>query len=290
MPRRQTLLITGASSGIGREIATLAAARGHTVIASAPTDALLADVHDSARLKVAIDICDRDSIDNALEEIDRAGLSLTCLVNNAGYAQPGPIELVDDEQVRRQFEVNVFGTLAMTRAALPRLRAQSTAQRRGLIITMSSMLGLVSSPYQGIYAASKHALEGAFNALRMEVRAQNIDVVLIQPGWITTQFLKTAKSHAPTQWLENDVYGLSLKTYFAITDEAETERPTGAAKIAAAMAGTASDVADAVVRALESDNPKAQYPVTAMARWMPWLARLLPARTWDKMQTRQFAP
>jgi short-subunit dehydrogenase len=287
---RQTLLITGASSGIGKEIATLAAARGHTVIASAPTAALLADVDDSARMKVVIDICDQTSINNALLEIDRAGLQLTCLVNNAGYAQPGPIELVDDARVRRQFEVNVFGTLAMTRAALPRLRAQASAQRHGLIVTMSSMLGLVSSPFQGIYAASKHALEGAFHALRMELRAQHVDVVLIEPGWINTQFLKTAQTHAPASWLENAVYGKALQTYFAITDEAETEHPTGAAKIAAAMAGTAGDVARAVMRALESETPKACYPVTAMARWMPRLARLLPSRTWDKMQTQQFAP
>jgi short-subunit dehydrogenase len=289
VPVRHTLLITGASSGIGREVATLAAARGHTVIASAPTPALLADIPDSARLKVVIDICNRDSIDNALSQIDGAGLALTCLVNNAGYAQPGPIELVDDDQVKRQFEVNVFGTLAMTRATLPRLRAQSRSQRHGLIITMSSMLGLVSSPYQGIYAASKHALEGAFNALRMELRAQHIDVVLIQPGWISTRFLATAKSHAPASWLQHAVYGPSLKTYFAITDEAETDHPTGAAKMAAAMAGTATDVAHTVVRALESDNPKACYPVTAMARWMPRLARILPTRLWDKMQTQQFS-
>jgi short-subunit dehydrogenase len=283
-------LITGASSGIGREIATLAARRGHTVIASAPTQALLADIDDSASMKVVIDICDRASIDAALADIDSAGVKLSCLVNNAGYAQPGPIELVDDAQVRRQFEVNVFGTLAMTRAALPRLRAQASAQRHGLIITLSSMLGLVSSPYQGIYAASKHALEGAFHALRMEVRAQHIDVALIEPGWISTQFLKTARAHAPASWLEHAVYGPSLKTYFAVTEEAEKEHPTGAAKIAAAMAGTAGDVAQTVVRALESEQPKASYPVTAMARWMPLLARILPTRTWDRMQTRQFTP
>jgi short-subunit dehydrogenase len=285
-----TLLITGASSGIGREIAILAAARGHTVIASAPTEVLLADIHDSARMKVVIDLCDRESIDSALADIDSAGVKLTCLVNNAGYAQPGPIELVDDAQVRRQFEVNVFGTLAMTRAVLPRLRTQASARRHGLIITMSSMLGLVSSPYQGIYAASKHALEGAFHALRMELRAQHIDVALIEPGWISTQFLKTARTHAPAGWLENAVYGKSLRTYFTITDEAEMAHPTGAAKIAAAMAGTAAQVAATAIRALESDRPKASYPVTAMARWMPVLARILPTRTWDKLQTRQFAP
>lgn len=290
MTLRQTLLITGASSGIGKEIATLAAARGHMVIASAPTEELLADVHDSAKLKLVIDICDPLSIEKALEKMDQAGVNLTCLINNAGYAQPGPIELIDDARVRRQFEVNVFGTLAMTRAILPRLRGQSSPDRHSLIITMSSMLGLVSSPYQGIYAASKHALEGAFSALRMEVRAHNIDVVLIEPGWISTHFLKTATAHAPLGWLEHKIYGPPLKAYFAMTNEAETDNPRGAAKIAASLAGTPQEVAAAVMRALESKAPRARYPVTAMATWMPRLARIIPTRLWDKMQTRDFSP
>ena len=216
-------------------------------------------------------------------------MQLTCLVNNAGYAQPGPVELVDDQRLRKQFDVNVFGTLAMTRAALPRLRAHASADHHSLIITMSSMLGLVSSPYQGIYAASKHALEGAFNALRMEVRAQHIDVALIQPGWITTQFLKTAFTHAPDQWLDHAVYGPALRTYFAMTAEAETDQPGGAAKIAAALAGTPQDVALTVMKALESERPKAHYPVTAMATWMPRMVRMLPSKWWDKIQTGQFS-
>jgi short-subunit dehydrogenase len=290
MEGKQTVLITGASSGIGRETAILAASRGHTVIASAPTEDLLIHIHDSASMKLVIDICDATSIEKALQTIDLAGIQLTCLFNNAGYAQPGPVELIDDRQLRRQFEVNVFGTLAMTRAALPRLRTHATATRHSLIITMSSMLGLVSSPYQGIYAASKHALEGAFSALRMEVRAQNIDVALIEPGWITTHFLKTAVTHAPDWWLDHTVYGSALRAYFAISNDAETENPTGAAKIAASLAGTPQDVAKTVIRALESKTPRAHYPVTAMATWMPRLARILPARLWDRSQTRQFLP
>lgn len=267
----------------------MAAARGHTVIGSAPTTALLADIPDSASLKLTLDICDHESIAQALQQIDQAGMQLTCLVNNAGYAQPGPIELVDDQRLRKQFDVNVFGTLAMTRAALPRLRAHASAGHRSLIITLSSMLGLVSSPYQGVYAASKHALEGAFNALRMELRAQHIDVALIQPGWITTQFLKTAVTHAPDQWLDHEIYGPALRTYFAMTAEAETDKPTGAAKIAAALAGKPQDVALTVLKALDSARPRAHYPVTAMASWMPRMARMLPSRWWDKMQTAQFS-
>jgi NAD(P)-dependent dehydrogenase (short-subunit alcohol dehydrogenase family) len=241
-------------------------------------------------MKVVIDICDHASIDAALADIDSAGVKLTCLVNNAGYAQPGPIELVDDAQMRRQFEVNVFGTLAMTRAMLPRLRAQASAQRHGLIITLSSMLGLVSSPYQGIYAASKHALEGAFHALRMEVRAQHIDVALIEPGWISTQFLKTARTHAPASWLEHAVYGPSLKTYFAITDEAETEHPDRRGKNRGGD-GRQRDGCCTNRRARFGERaPQGELPGDRDGEWMPLLARLLPTRTWDKLQTRQFTP
>lgn len=284
MMSKQVILITGASSGIGYQTARLAAERGHTVIATAPTADLLKDIPDDVAHKLVIDICDQKTITSALNDIDRLGLRITCLINNAGYAQPGPIELIDEARLRRQFDVNFFGTLALTRAVLPILREQGG----GRIITLSSMLGVVSLPYQGAYAASKFAIEAAFEALRMEVRDFNIHVSLIEPGWISTQFLKTAMAQASQQWLDDPVYGKSLSTYFAISTEAETEKPTGAAKMAAAMAGSPGQVAETVVRALEANSPKARYPVTAMAVWLPRLSRILPTRIWDDMQTGQF--
>lgn len=281
---KAVILITGASSGIGYQTAKLAAERGHTVIATAPTETLLHDVPDNCQHKLVIDICDTKTIAAALVDIRNRGLAITCLVNNAGYAQPGPLELVDEARLRKQFDVNFFGTLALTRAVLPLLREQGG----GRIITLSSMLGLVSLPYQGAYAASKFAIEAAFEALRMEVRDFNIGVVLIEPGWINTHFLKTAMAQASQHWLSDPVYGQSLSTYFSISTEAETDKPTGAAKIAAAMAGSPQQVAATVVRAIEARNPKARYPVTAMAAWLPRLARILPTGVWDKMQTGQF--
>lgn len=287
---KQVVLITGASSGIGFQTAKLAAERGHTVIATAPTEALLQDVPGNAALKLVIDICDERTIVRALQVLAEKKIAVTCLVNNAGYAQPGPVELVDDARLRRQFDVNVFGTMAMTRALLPHLRTNPVGEYgRGRIITLSSMLGLVSLPYQGAYAASKFALEALFEALRMEVRDFDIDVVLVEPGWINTAFLKTAMAQASKQWLDDPVYGPSLSRYFEISTEAETDKPTGAAKIAAAMAGSPEQVAQTVVRALEAKCPKPRYPVTAMAKWLPRLARITPTAIWDKMQTGQFA-
>jgi len=282
---KEVILITGTSSGIGYQTAKLAAERGHFVIATAPSEALLKDVPENASLKLILDLCNEQTIAQALQTIKEKNITITCLINNAGYAQPGPVELVDDARLRKQFDVNVFGTMALTRAVLPLLREQG----KGRIITLSSMLGLVSLPYQGVYAASKHALEALFEALRMEVKDFGIDVVLIEPGWISTAFLKTAMAQASQQWMNDKAYGASLSKYFSISTEAETDKPTGAAKIAAAMAGSPELVAQTIIRAMEAKTPKARYPVTAMAKWLPLLGRFLPTRVWDKMQTGQFA-
>lgn len=280
----EVILITGASQGIGYQTAKLAAKQGHTVIATALNESLLQELPDNVAMKLVIDICDQLTIDAALQQIKAANLQITCLINNAGFAQVGPVELVDEKRLRAQFDVNFFGTLAMTRSVLPQMKAQ----HRGRIITLSSMLGLISLPFQGIYAASKHALEAAFDALRMELARFHIEVVLIEPGWISTSFLKTSMATAPAEWMNDPCYGKPLSKYFAISTEAETENPKGQAKVAAAMAGTAEAVAQTVLTAVEVKKPKARYPVTGMARWLPRLRHLLPARVWDKMHASQF--
>ncbi len=279
---KRVILITGASSGIGFQTARLAAERGHTVIATAPREDLLASTPSNAALRLVIDICDVDSIRTALRSLNGHGVD--CLINNAGYAQPGPMELVSDAQLRRQFDVNVFGTLSMTREALPVLRARADAR----IITLSSMLGRMSLPYQGAYAASKHALEAAFEALRMELHGSGIRVSLIEPGWIATEFLRTAMALAPAEWLTDAIYGKALSAYFAVSREAETKNPSGAAKIAASMAGTPEQVAKVVLRAVEAKAPKARYPATAMASWMPRFADWTPTSVWDDAMTKQY--
>ena len=134
--KAETVLITGASSGIGYKTAVLAAERGHKVIATAPTEVLLKDLPESATLKLVIDICDDASIQKALADATEQVGEITCLINNAGYAQPGPVELVDAARLRKQFEVNVFGTMSMTRAIMPYFRKQGG----GKIITLSSIL------------------------------------------------------------------------------------------------------------------------------------------------------
>ncbi len=281
--KKQTVLITGCSSGIGFQTAKLASEAGHHVIATALNEELLADVPSNVALKLVIDICDETSILKAVEEAIALLGPLTCLVNNAGYGQPGPVELVDSERLRRQFEVNVFGTMAMTRSIIPHFRAAG----KGRIITLSSMLGLVSMPYQGVYCASKHAIEALFDALRVEVKQFGIDTVLIEPGFITTSFLKTSTSLTPEQWLNDGPYAKHLTKYFEISTNSESDSPKGMAKMAALLAGSPEDVAKKVIKAMEAEKPRARYPVTAMAKWLPRLAAWLPTGLWDFFQEKQ---
>ena len=286
---KHTILITGASSGIGFEIAKTMSDRGHIVVATAPDDEALKTVPENVAHKLVIDVCNQSSISNALSTLRTRGIGITCLINNAGFAQPGPIELVDDALWRRQFDVNVFGTLAVTRACLPVLREQASKGLDVRIITMSSMLGLISLPFQGVYSASKHALEAAFEALRMELTGSGIHVSLIEPGWISTPFLQTAFRQVPNHWFSNKIYGESFSKYITSSQKAASDNPKGAEKIALMLSGTPAQVAQATVCAVEALKPKARYPVTGMATWMPRLASLLPTKLWDAMHMSQFS-
>jgi short-subunit dehydrogenase len=149
------------------------------------------------------------------------------------------------------------------------------------------MLGLVSMPYQGVYSASKYALEALSDALRIEVNRFGIDVVLIEPGWISTAFLKTATSLTPREWLNDDAYGLQLSKYFEVSSAAGGQSPRGMNKVIASLAGTPEDVATTVIKAVEAKRPHARYTVTALAKWLPRLARWTPTRIWDDIQARQ---
>ncbi len=166
--KTKTILITGCSSGIGKATVEYAAARGHTVLASAPRKDLLADIPDQAAAKYIIDVCVEDSIRTAIEAATAQFGAIDVLINNAGYCQAGPVELVSADKIERQFQVNVFGPLALIRHVAPLMRANGGA----CIINLSSMLGLLGMPIMGIYSASKHAVEGkAIDVARVITKA-----------------------------------------------------------------------------------------------------------------------
>jgi NAD(P)-dependent dehydrogenase (short-subunit alcohol dehydrogenase family) len=178
------VLVTGASTGIGRATVLALAKRGAQVYAgvrrSADADSLTREGGPNVR-PLLLDVTVPDAIDAARDILSSSGAPLTGLVNNAGFALAGPLELVAPAELRRQFDVNFFGALALTQALLPQLRAA-----RGRIVNVSSIGGKFAAPFVGAYAASKFALEAASDALRLELRPFGVAVILIEPGAVRT--------------------------------------------------------------------------------------------------------
>ncbi len=172
------VLITGCSTGFGREAAIELARRGHQVVATARRPETLADLDVSSRL--ALDV---DSDESVSEAVAQAG-EIDALVNNAGWSAHGPIEKVPLPEVRRMFETNFFGAARMIQAIAPKMRAR----KRGVIVNVSSMAGRVAAPLMGFYAASKFALEGLSEALQFELGHFGIRVVVIEPGFVKSSF------------------------------------------------------------------------------------------------------
>jgi len=188
----KAVLITGCSSGIGEATARRLAAGGWTVYATARRLEAIEHLKDAGCHTLALDVTDEASMRAAVEEVERTQGAVGVLVNNAGYSQGGAIEQVPLDAVRRQFETNVFGPIALTQLVLPGMREQ----RWGKVVNIGSMGGRLTFPGAGIYHATKYSLEAISDALRFEVRGFGVDVVLIEPGLITTEFAATAVAKA----------------------------------------------------------------------------------------------
>lgn len=180
----QIVLVTGASGGIGKAIAEHLAAKGYYVFASARRMKKLEALRGQNIEPLQLDVTDSEAIRSAIEHIKATKGRLDVLVNNAGYGLYGTVEGITPERARHQFDVNVFGLVEMTQAVLPIMRSQES----GVIVNMSSVVGKVSIPVSGWYAASKHAVEALSDALRGEVKPFGIKVVVIEPGPIKTGF------------------------------------------------------------------------------------------------------
>src|SRR5271165_2769608 len=184
----KAVLITGCSSGIGRASALRLAEAGWTVYASARRRDAIADLEQAGARTLELDVTNEASMRAAVQAVEQAEGAVGVLVNNAGYSQSGAIETVPLDAVRRQFETNVFGPVRLTQLVLPKMRAQ----RWGKIVNVGSMGGRLTFPGGGHYHATKHALEAISDALRFEVHGFGIDVILLEPGLITTEFGEAA--------------------------------------------------------------------------------------------------
>src|SRR3954449_12813467 len=185
MPKKaRTVLITGCSSGIGHATAEHLAGRGYDVYATARRPDSIAELRESGCKTLALDVTDEVSMQGAVAEVEQAAGAVDALVNNAGYSQSGAVESVGMEDVRRQFETNVFGLLRMFQLVLPGMRKQGF----GRIVNISSIGGKVVFPGGGLYHATKFAVEALSDALRFEAKGFGIGVVIVEPGAIRTEF------------------------------------------------------------------------------------------------------
>jgi NAD(P)-dependent dehydrogenase (short-subunit alcohol dehydrogenase family) len=267
----KAVLVTGCSSGIGRSTAELLAQRGWTVYATARRPESIEDLGRSGCRLLALDVTDEESMQAAVREVEQQEGAVGVLVNNAGYSQSGAIETIPLDQIRGQFETNVFGLIRMCQLVLPGMRRQ----RWGRIVNMGSMGGKLTFPGGGIYHATKHAVEAISDALRFEVAGFGVDVVLIEPGLITTGFADAAVGSMTS--VESDGPYASFNAAVANSTAGVYQGPLRR------FGGGPEVVAKVVEKAISRRRPRARYPVTPSARLMMTQRRLMPDRAWDAL-------
>jgi NAD(P)-dependent dehydrogenase (short-subunit alcohol dehydrogenase family) len=268
------VVITGTASGIGRATALLLSERGFRVFAGVRKPADVEAWRETSTAGVEpiwLDVTDAGSIEGAFAFV--ADLlreePLDALVNNAGITVTYPLEFVDLDAMRHQFEVNVVGVAAVNRAFLPLLRRPG-----GRVVNVSSGAGKIAPPLIGPYTASKHALEAMSDSLRLELRGQGIAVSVIEPGFIESNM--HAKNEAATPALLEALPPEGRQKYGAAIDRMRTNDERQAAK-----AAPASEVAEAIHRAITAKKPRTRYPVTREAKLLAWIGFLLSDRMRD---------
>jgi NADP-dependent 3-hydroxy acid dehydrogenase YdfG len=280
----KAVLITGCSSGIGEATARRLAGKGWTVYASARRLESIEPLKQAGCELLRLDVTDEQSMRTAVEVIERKHGAVGVLVNNAGYSQGGPVEQVPMDAVRRQFETNVFGTIALTQMVLPAMRGQHW----GKIVNVGSMGGRLTLPGGGFYHATKHSLEAISDALRFEVRGFGVDVVLVEPGLITTEFGKTAAAtlnEADSSGESGDRDGADPYKKFNAKLAAMTlgiyEGPMRH------LGGGPDVVAKAIEKAISRRKAPARMLLTPSAHLTVLQRKLLPDRLWDAMLRTQ---
>jgi NAD(P)-dependent dehydrogenase (short-subunit alcohol dehydrogenase family) len=263
----KTALITGASSGIGEATALQLAELGFTVYASARRVDRMSDLADRGIRTRSVDVSDDDSMVTLIETIIADTGRIDVLVNNAGYGLYGALEDVPIVDARRQFEVNVFGLARLTQLVLPQMRAQ----RDGYIVNISSMGGKIWEPLGSWYHASKFAVEGLSDSLRVEVAEFGIKVVIIEPGTIRSEWSGIAADN--------------LEATSANTPYAGLAKLVGAGLRAVDRLPIASGpevVAEVIAKAVQDPKPRTRYPAGGGARGMLLAERILPDRGFDR--------
>lgn len=270
MTPNRSILITGCSSGIGYAVALGLHDRGYRVFASARRQADVIRLQQQGLESVQLDLDDSQSIKHAVEQVlSETGGELYALFNNGAFGQPGAVEDLSRQVLRETFETNVFGWLELTNLLIPVMRRQGS----GRIIQNSSVLGLVAMPYRGAYNASKFALEGLTDTLRLELNGSGVYVSLIEPGPITSKFRSNAlakfNAHIDSK------RSVHREQYAAMLERLNKPGP------AAPFTLPAEAVLKPVLHCLEHKHPRARYPVTVPTYLFTYLKRILPGGTLD---------
>lgn len=264
------VLITGASAGFGKLVAEKLLEKGYTVYAAARRVERMQDLEAKGAHVMHMDVTDTDSVRAGVARILDEQQRLDVLFNNAGYGSYGTIEDVPLEEIQRQYDVNVFGMGRLIQAVLPQMRKQGS----GRIINTSSVVGHVSTAVIGWYASTKHAVEAFSDALRMEVKPLGIDVVVIEPGAVKTEFDEVAFATLDSLNHAED-YKPLVAGFRKYTGKLYSQSP-----------GPES-TARAVVKAIEAKKPKTRYATTMDAKLLPRVKRLLTDKLFDKIVLSQ---
>jgi NAD(P)-dependent dehydrogenase (short-subunit alcohol dehydrogenase family) len=267
----KTALVTGASSGIGEATALKLHELGYTVYGAARRAERLQQLASRGIRPLAMDVTDDDSMRAGVEQIVAETGRLDVLVNNAGYGSYGAIEDVPLDEARRQFDVNVFGAMRLTQLVLPHMREQ----RSGTVVNISSMGGKIHTPLGGWYHGTKFAVEALSDCLRLEVKPFGIDVVVIEPGSIKTEWGEIAAEAL-----------LAASGSGAYADQAKAMARSLGADATSRLRSPPTVIANAIAKAVTARRPKTRYAVGFAAKPLIGLRRLLPDRAFDTVIAR----
>ncbi|MCA1929997.1 SDR family oxidoreductase [Rheinheimera sp.] len=267
----KTMLITGCSGGIGKALAIEAKRQGYRVFATARKEADLVALQHLGLETIALEMTEADSVKEAAVQLKQQVGRLDILVNNAGFGVMGPVLDAGAEGLRQQFEVNVFAVMDLTQACLPLL-----IQSKGLIVNIGSVSGVLTTPFAGVYCASKAALHSLSDALRMELAPLGVRVLTVQPGAIDTGFANRAKLEAE-QLLKPDSFWWSMREGVLLRANASQNKPT-----------SAESFANSLMKQLDKANCSGVVGIGHGAVSLILLARLLPQKLLDKILRRKF--
>lgn len=270
MNEQKVVLITGASSGIGKAVALQLIKDGYIVYGAARRMEKMTDIKDAGGHILKMDVTDETSLVEGVQKITSENHGVDILINNAGYGSYGAVEDVPIEEAKRQFEVNIFGLAQLTKMVLPHMRKNES----GKIINISSIGGKIYTPLGGWYHATKHALEGLSDCLRLETKQFGIDVVVIEPGSIETEWTQIAIDNMLKTSDEGAYGNFAQKVVKAFRAGAKRSSPP---KV----------IVNLILKAIKAKNPKTRYVAGAYATPLLLMRKILPDKMFDWMLLSQ---